>query len=293
MITLQPMKADPAVAEKLSLWYNDERSRHLIFPNPKEEALPPVSAEAILQDLEHSPGVWRFMILQDEEMIGSVDLSRKETLFLKEPLSSLWMGITLAPQHRGKGYGKKVLDLIEKEAARRHYARLEFGTFSNNNHAQKLYKKAGYEEFGRIPKFTWHDGTWYDDVRFEKYLPKDTGIYLADTITALVQMLQLIRHPDAFVLKDALERFRNEEDLTSYLSYTKLDSSSLSGYLPKGKENILGSIFSLLRHLSYTLAQHYRMGESVELHKLNAPPVLLSALEKGMLLRFIQDMFKM
>lgn len=291
MITLKPMQADPAVAETLSRWYNDEQARFLIFPNHKEEPLPQVSAQAILEDLRRTDGVWRYMIMLDDELIGSVDLSKKEDLFFKEPLSTLWMGITLAPEHRGKGYGEQVLKLIEKEAAARHYARLEFGTFSNNLPAQKLYRKAGYEEFGVIEKFTWHDGTWYDDIRFEKYLPKDTGIYLADTITALVHLLQKLKHPDAYVIKDALNRFRTHEDLRSYLGYTKLDSAALSDYLPEYKQKILGSIFTLLRHLSYELAKAYRMEAEVDFQKLSAPPVLLSALEKGMLLRFIDDMF--
>lgn len=292
MITLRPMQADQTVAETLSRWYNDANTRHLIFPNKKEEAMPEVTPEAILNELQHSTGVWRFMIMQDEGMIGSVDLSQKEDLFLKEPLSTLWMGITLAPEHRGKGHGEQVLALIEKEAAQRHYARLEFGTFSNNLRARKLYKKAGYTEFGRIESFTWHEGQWFDDLRFEKYLPKDNGIYLADVITALVYLLQCLKHPDAWVIKDALKRFRNEEDLNPYLSYTKLDSSSLSAYLPKEKQSILGPIFTLLRHLSYELVKLYRMGVPMDLEKLNAPPVLLSALEKGQLLRFIDDMMK-
>ena len=64
----------------------------------------------------------------------------------------------------------RISALTEEEIKKHGLHRVELGVFEFNTQAQKLYRKLGYEEIGRIEKFTyWQDKMWMD-IRMEKYL---------------------------------------------------------------------------------------------------------------------------
>jgi RimJ/RimL family protein N-acetyltransferase len=85
-----------------------------------------------------------------DELIGiaSIDLKSK----VERHIGTL--GISIAKDFRGKGVGKLLLDLIEKEAvANLPDIEIIFLTaFASNEKAIKMYENAGYKVFGRMPK---------------------------------------------------------------------------------------------------------------------------------------------
>jgi len=63
------------------------------------------------------------------------------------------LGISIAKDYRGKGIGKKLLEQVEKEAIK-NLDGLEIiflTAFASNEKAIKMYEKAGYKVFGKIP----------------------------------------------------------------------------------------------------------------------------------------------
>ena len=86
--------------------------------------------------------------------------------------------------------------------------------------------------------------------------------------------------------------FRNHLDIAAYQADGSLNSATIKPYLTKGKETIENAIFVSLRHLSYQLLQAYKSGQEVKVYSLQAPPALLSALAKGMLIKLIDDIMK-
>ena len=76
------------------------------------------------------------------------------------------LGISVAKEMRGKGIGKKLMELIIKEAVSK-IPQLKIVTLSllaNNDVASSLYKKLGFIEYGLLPKGTLRKHTYVDHI---------------------------------------------------------------------------------------------------------------------------------
>ncbi|MGD0983165.1 MAG: GNAT family N-acetyltransferase [Acidimicrobiales bacterium] len=76
-----------------------------------------------------------------------------------EPIGHVWVGlegrrgfpgawiysIEIAQDHRGKGYGRALLEVAEQETARRGVTAMGLNVFGPNTVARNLYESAGYE----------------------------------------------------------------------------------------------------------------------------------------------------
>lgn len=75
------------------------------------------------------------------------------------------IGIALAPEHRGKGYGRETLRLLVDFAFRhRNMHRVHLSTLATNEPALRCYRAAGFVEEGRRRESAWVDGTYVDEV---------------------------------------------------------------------------------------------------------------------------------
>jgi len=165
------MEPDTDILEHLNKWENDPALIPLIRPNPDKEALEMrevVSAQDLEERLVHSH---TFLIYQDGQLVGEMDYQIDPKHVFKKQAGTAWIGIILGEESaRGKGIGKQALDYLEVEIKKQGLKRIELGVFEFNTSAIKLYQKAGYQEIGRIPDFTyWNDRMW-QDIRMEKYL---------------------------------------------------------------------------------------------------------------------------
>lgn len=292
MLEFVPLEPNEEIAQQLLEWYNDPSSAHLMMMNRQEKPLAPITLENMLQDLEPKENFWRYLALKDGQPIAEANLMTNPLLFLKDPDSSGWLSLVIDPKHRYQGYGEQILQFLEQEALKRYFSRLEFGTFANNQAAIALYKKAGYHHFDTVAKFTWYDGEWIDDLRFEKRLPQTTANLLADTIAGIIHLLKCLRVPQAIELTSQLMHFRNHLDISAYHADASLNSATLKPFLTKGKETIENALFVGLRHLSYQLLQAHVQNQPVNVFQLQSMPALLAALDKGLLTRFIDDVLR-
>lgn len=76
-----------------------------------------------------------------------------------EPIGHLWWAlqkqgskdvpwiydIELKPEHRGKGYGRKAMDLAQQDVKAKGFSRLGLHVFGHNEVAQKLYRSMDFQ----------------------------------------------------------------------------------------------------------------------------------------------------
>ena len=165
------VEPDADALAHLNRWENDPALIHLIRPNRDKAALE-MREVLTVQDLEerlvHNH---TFLIYQHGELVGEMDYQIDPKHLLKKETGTAWIGIILGEENaRGKGIGQQALQYLEEEIRKQGLKRIELGVFEFNTGAIRLYQKAGYQEIGRIPDFTyWNDKMW-QDIRMEKYL---------------------------------------------------------------------------------------------------------------------------
>ena len=79
------------------------------------------------------------------------------------------IGITLAPEHRGKGYGVEAQQLLAAYLfATYPVMRVEAATDVANTAEQRALEKAGFTWEGIVRKAQWRAGAWHDLVLYSK-----------------------------------------------------------------------------------------------------------------------------
>jgi ribosomal protein S18 acetylase RimI-like enzyme len=96
-------------------------------------------------DLPHgpaTPGHHLFAIRAGEERVGTVwfSIDAHGRAFLDD--------VTIDEASRGKGYGRRALELCEQEAARRGVSSIELHVYRHNPRAIALYEALGYRTTG-------------------------------------------------------------------------------------------------------------------------------------------------
>jgi RimJ/RimL family protein N-acetyltransferase len=165
------IKPDADVLQYLNKWENDPTLIPLIRPNKDQDALKRREILTI-QELEERLGHnHTFLMYLGDQLVGEMDYQiDPKHLYKKEP-GTAWIGIIIGEESaRGKGIGQQALQYLEEEIRKQGLRRIELGVFEFNTSAMKLYQKAGYQEIGRIPDFTYWDEKMWQDIRMEKYI---------------------------------------------------------------------------------------------------------------------------
>ncbi|MEH7253276.1 GNAT family N-acetyltransferase [Neobacillus niacini] len=157
--------------EVFNRWDNDPVLIPLTRPNQNKEALErheSMTLDDLTQRLVHHN---TYLIYLIDKLVGEMNFAVDPNYLYKKEPGTAWIGITIGvPEARGKGIGYKAIQFLEAEIKQYGLHRIELGVFEFNTQAQKLYRKLGYEEIGRIENFTyWQDKMW-KDIRMEKYL---------------------------------------------------------------------------------------------------------------------------
>ena len=170
------LQLPPALLTALVQWENDVTIRHLHHVCNSERhyesmhfSLKDVREKVFSMTQESHQFFW-FIEANDMPvgfLTGEIDPPH---LYHHEPYS-FWPGLVIGDARaRGIGLGKKAMEWCEEMAILSGCARIELGVFAHNTRARRLYESLGYEEIGRIPDFTWWQGTMHEDIRLEKWL---------------------------------------------------------------------------------------------------------------------------
>lgn len=80
-------------------------------------------------------------------------------------------GISVKKRYWGQGIGSILIDCIINSAKQAGFEQIELTVVADNEKAQNLYKKKGFEEFGKLKNFfRYKDGAHNDGVYMVKYL---------------------------------------------------------------------------------------------------------------------------
>ncbi len=160
-----------ALIESMIKWYNDDEIAPFIHPNMHATDQPTYSKNEVLISCAYHPDKFNYLILDGLKAIGEVSITRNFFMLHNNVPNSAWVSICIGEkEYWGKGIATMAMDFLEDECRKMGFSRIELGVFENNIRAITRYRKLGYREIARYPKFTYSKGEWYADIRMEKTL---------------------------------------------------------------------------------------------------------------------------
>jgi len=122
-----------------------------LFSDPEDLSLVwpvahwPFDHEQWLQVLDPGKGAISFLVYEGQTLIGHAALDRAEN-----PATRMVRFLYIAPEHRGRGAGQRMIALLEECARDKLGAkRLELKVRSFNGRTMRCYEKCGFTEFFR------------------------------------------------------------------------------------------------------------------------------------------------
>ena len=170
-LNFSPVYLNEETIQQCIRWYNDPEIYPFIHPNFKEEDYPLMTRVMVHQLFEERSDVKRLFILDGSKPIGEISITENFHFLIKTEPKTAWISIMIGEKsYWGQGIASQTMRYLEKTCKDSGYLRIELGVFEHNSKAQNLYTKMGYTAFHIVPKFTYYDGKWWDDVRMEKFL---------------------------------------------------------------------------------------------------------------------------
>lgn len=164
---------DEDIVEALLSWDNDSEIFPLITPVRTPDPTPSYKTlDEYRKSLTDSKSISQiYIIFDDNKPIGSFSLQMDPPQLAKKVPGTSWLGLTIGNKsYWGSGVAQYAMEYFEAESRRRGASRIELGVFEFNHRAKRFYLKLGFQEFERLPKFTYWEGRFWDDIRMEKYL---------------------------------------------------------------------------------------------------------------------------
>jgi RimJ/RimL family protein N-acetyltransferase len=159
-VYLRPL--EPEDADTVSAWYDDARVASLMGDLPISHARR--RTRYATATTEGEDDVYRFLIcrLEDDVPVGRTDL-----FDIDKGHGSCAFGITIGdPADWGHGYGSDALNaLVDFAFGQLRMERIWMDVEAGNERARAAYRKAGFQEEGRLRRAWWQDGVWKDDIR--------------------------------------------------------------------------------------------------------------------------------
>jgi ribosomal protein S18 acetylase RimI-like enzyme len=143
-IRLRPMQQEEFAAFREAFVCDWARDIASIDDLPISEATIQAAArtDADLPDGTATKGHFLFVILGDEERVGTLwlSLSSERCAYLND--------ITVDESCRGRGYGRRTLELLEVKAQELGLTWIDLHAYAHNSRAIDLYRRLGYRAIG-------------------------------------------------------------------------------------------------------------------------------------------------
>lgn len=153
---------------------DDDYQNYLQFINDKKNliwtdvGIYPFCKEDIVKFIKETTGLFLSIFNDQKEHVGNIHLSRINLVSRNAEL-----GIVLAKEHHGKGYGERAIKLVIKHAFEiLNLHRIHLTVVSANKAAIKLYERLGFTKEGierdlHLYNFQYFDGTRYSILESE------------------------------------------------------------------------------------------------------------------------------
>ncbi len=144
-VNLWPMREDEfrAWSEDARTWYAWDLVHHGGMPAEAAERKAVADMAGAFKDGFATQGNVLFVIEEDGSVIGSVWFAPREQHGEKQ---AFLYAIKVDEEHRGRGLGRRAMELLEVEVKARGFDRIMLNVFGGNETARALYRKLGYGE---------------------------------------------------------------------------------------------------------------------------------------------------
>ncbi len=117
--------------------------------------------ESQLKKISKNRSVELFVV-SNNKIIGIAAIDLKDKTESHEGV----LGISISKEFRGEGLGKTLMRLIIEEAEKNlpELRIISLGVFGDNTLAQQMYKKFGFNEYGRLPEGSKHKDKFVDHI---------------------------------------------------------------------------------------------------------------------------------
>lgn len=114
------------------------------------------------------------LVFNMEKLVGIAQVEQKDKA--EKHLGNF--GISVAKEFRGKGIGKLLMQLVIQEAEKNLSGMqiMTLSVFGDNEVAQDLYKKFGFQEYGKLPGGIIHNGRLVDHIYMYKEINQDLSV---------------------------------------------------------------------------------------------------------------------
>ena len=120
-------------------------NRYLLYEMMSAEDFKPVFDDLLRKDV-------KYIYESDGKPVGMFKLVPN---FYRSGYSVYLGGLAIHPSYGGKGYGLKMMQEIIECASQQGFLRIELSVYVENQKAQHLYEKAGFEKEGILRKYTY------------------------------------------------------------------------------------------------------------------------------------------
>jgi len=144
-VSLRPLREDEFAAwsEDARVWYAWDLVEHGGMPPEAAQRKAVADMAGAFQEGFATEGNVLFVIEEDGRAVGSVWFAPREQHGEKQ---AFLYAIKLDEEHRGRGLGRRAMELFEVEAKSRGFDRVMLNVFGGNETARGLYRKLGYAE---------------------------------------------------------------------------------------------------------------------------------------------------
>ena len=117
---------------------------------PDEQSVDDEQEARSLEEMERSGNEVELVAIIDGRIVGSAGVSavRSRCKFAHRAR----FGISILKEHWGMGIGRVLMDTCVDCARQAGYTQLELEVVADNERAVSLYRRAGFEEYGRNPR---------------------------------------------------------------------------------------------------------------------------------------------
>ena len=117
---------------------------------PDEQGTDDEQEARALAEMERSDNEVELVAVLDGRIVGSAGITAVGGR--RKVLHRARFGISILTEHLGMGIGRVLMDACIDSARRAGYTQLELEVVADNERALSLYRRAGFEEYGRNPR---------------------------------------------------------------------------------------------------------------------------------------------
>ena len=158
--------------EDFKFLYELETDPEIIYyyhPNFSEDGkMEFLSYDKAMKEYENQNAKKIYIVKYKGERIGTFSVIKDFEYLVKKEEGTAWISLAFIKKYHGNQIVKDSYFLFEERLKEDGYNKIELGVFEFNTRARRFYEKIGYDQIACLKDFTYYNGKWWADYRYEK-----------------------------------------------------------------------------------------------------------------------------